>query len=103
MEKILSKLMERCLSLMAAFQKLISQQLALQAIHCCIIHSECNSLHINNLTQRKILSEGIDELSIKRVVDKELQRKKIRDTNKGKELQAQIDILKMLMHDRYLD
>ena len=37
---------------------------------------ECNSLHINNLTQRKkILSEGIDELSIKRIVDKELQRK----------------------------
>lgn len=53
--------------------------------------------------KEKILSEGIDELSIKRVVDKELQRKKIRDTNKGKELQAQIDILKMLMHDRYLD
>ncbi|MEZ2000464.1 fructose-bisphosphatase class III, partial [Staphylococcus aureus] len=53
--------------------------------------------------KEKILSEGIDELSIKRVVDKELQRKKIRDTNIGKELQAQIDILKMLMHDRYLD
>ena len=35
------------------FSKLISQQLALQVIHCCIIHSECNSLHINNLTQRK--------------------------------------------------
>ncbi len=81
--------MEKCLSLMAAFQKLISQQLALQVIHCCIIHSECNSLHINNLTQKeKILSEGIDELSIKRIVDKELQRKKIRNTNKGKELQT---------------
>ncbi|ETO52817.1 hypothetical protein Y001_05260 [Staphylococcus aureus MUF256] len=53
--------------------------------------------------KEKILSEGIDELSIKRVVDKELQRKKIRDTNIGKDLQAQIDILKMLMHDRYLD
>ncbi|PAG50425.1 hypothetical protein APV51_04205 [Staphylococcus aureus] len=53
--------------------------------------------------KEKILSEGIDELSIKRIVDKELQRKKIRNTNKGKELQAQIDILKMLMHDRYLD
>lgn len=53
--------------------------------------------------KEKILSEGIDELSIKRIVDKELQRKKIRNTNKDKELQAQIDILKMLMHDRYLD
>ncbi|MBL1240144.1 fructose-bisphosphatase class III, partial [Enterobacter hormaechei] len=53
--------------------------------------------------KEKILSEGIDELSIKRVVDKELQRKKSRDTNIGKDLQAQIDILKMFMHDRYLD
>lgn len=60
-------------------------------------------MHTNNLTLKKNTFRGIDELSIKRVVDKELQRKKIRDTNIGKELQAQIDILKMLMHDRYLD
>ena len=39
---------------------------------------------------------------MKRVVDEELQRKKIKDTNVGKELQDQIDILKILMHDRYL-
>ena len=43
---------------------------------------------------------GADELSVKRVVDEELQR--IRDTNIGKQLQDQIDILKILMHDRYL-
>ena len=43
-----------------------------------------------------------EEFSVKRVVDEELQRKKIRDTNIGKQLQDQIDILKILMHDRYL-
>ena len=52
-------------------------------------------------TKEKVLSDGTDELSVKRVVDEELQRKKIRDTNVGKELQDQIDILKILMHDRY--
>lgn len=52
--------------------------------------------------KEKVLSMGVDELSVKRVVDEELQRKKIRDTNIGKQLQDQIDILKILMHDRYL-
>ena len=52
--------------------------------------------------KEKGLSMGADELSVKRVVDEELQRKKIRDTNIGKQLQDQIDILKILMHDRYL-
>ena len=53
-------------------------------------------------TKETVLSDGSDELSVKRVVDEELQRKKIKDTNVGKELQDQIDILKILMHDRYL-
>lgn len=52
--------------------------------------------------REKVLSMGADELSVKRVVDEELQRKKIRDTNIGKQLQDQINILKILMHDRYL-
>mgnify|MGYP002720710752 FL=1 len=52
--------------------------------------------------KEKVLSMGADELSVKRVADEELQRKKIRDTNIGKQLQDQIDILKILMHDRYL-
>ncbi|MBU6947605.1 fructose-bisphosphatase class III [Staphylococcus haemolyticus] len=51
----------------------------------------------------KVLSDGADELSVRRVVDEELQRKKIRDTNEGKVLQEQIRILKLLMHDRYLN
>lgn len=60
-----------------------------------VAHQEFN-------TKEKVLSDGSDELSVKRVVDEELQRKKIKDTNVGKELQDQTDILKILMHDRYL-
>ena len=60
-----------------------------------VAHQEFN-------TKEKVLSDGSDELSVKRIVDEELQRKKIKDTNVGKELQDQIDILKILMHDRYL-
>ncbi|MBC3086665.1 MAG: class 3 fructose-bisphosphatase [Staphylococcus capitis] len=60
-----------------------------------VAHQEFN-------TKEKVLSDGSDELSVKRVVDEELQRKKIKDTNVGKELQNQIGILKILMHDRYL-
>lgn len=60
-----------------------------------VAHQEFN-------TKEKVLSDGTDELSVKRVVDEELTRKKIKDTNVGQELQSQIDILKILMHDRYL-
>lgn len=60
-----------------------------------VAHQEFN-------TKEKVLSDGTDELSVKRVVDEELKRKKIKDTNVGQELQSQIDILKILMHDRYL-
>lgn len=60
-----------------------------------VAHQEFN-------TKEKVLSDGADELSVKRVVDEELTRKKIKDTNVGHELQSKIDILKILMHDRYL-
>ncbi|QDW83722.1 fructose-1,6-bisphosphatase [Staphylococcus pasteuri] len=60
-----------------------------------VAHQEFN-------TKEKVLSDGADELSVKRVVDEELTRKKIKDTNVGHELQSQIDILKILMHDRYI-
>ncbi|HBY83597.1 fructose-1,6-bisphosphatase III [Staphylococcus warneri] len=60
-----------------------------------VAHQEFN-------TKEKVLSDGTDELSVKRVVDEELTRKKIKDTNVGQKLQSQIDILKILMHDRYL-
>ncbi|MEJ7453761.1 fructose-bisphosphatase class III, partial [Staphylococcus xylosus] len=52
-----------------------------------VAHQEFN-------TKEKVLSDGTDELSVKRVVDEELTRKKIKDTNVGQELQSQIDILK---------
>lgn len=57
--------------------------------------------HFNS--KKHVLLNGADELSIRRVVDKELQRKKICDTNTGHEIQAQIDILKELMHDRFVN
>ena len=50
----------------------------------------------------KVLSDGADELSVRRVVTKNYNVK-IRDTNDGKVLQEQIRILKLLMHDRYLN
>ena len=53
-------------------------------------------------SKENVLSDGADELSIRRVVDEELQRKKIRDTNVGKDIMEQIRMLKLLMHDRYL-
>ncbi|MGJ5712645.1 fructose-1,6-bisphosphatase [Staphylococcus auricularis] len=56
--------------------------------------------HFNS--KENVLRNGADELSVRRVVDKELERKKIKDTNKGKAIQQEIDILKELMHDRFL-
>ena len=57
--------------------------------------------HFNS--KEHVLLNGADELSIRRVVDKELQRKKIRDTNSGQTIQEKIDILKELMHDRFVN
>jgi len=57
--------------------------------------------HFNS--KEHVLLNGADELSIRRVVDKELQRKKIRHTNTGQTIQEQIDILKELMHDRFVN
>ncbi|BCU51563.1 fructose-1,6-bisphosphatase class 3 [Staphylococcus auricularis] len=56
--------------------------------------------HFNS--KENVLRNGADELSVRRVVDKELERKKIKDTNKGKAIQQEIDILKELMQDRFL-
>ncbi|MCY1037669.1 fructose-1,6-bisphosphatase [Staphylococcus nepalensis] len=56
--------------------------------------------HFNS--KKHVLLNGGDELSIRRVVDKELKRKKIRDTNTGREIQEKIDVLKVLMHDRFV-
>lgn len=60
-----------------------------------VAHQEFNS-------KENVLETGEDELSIRRVVDEELERKLIKDTNKGCELQKEIDMLKELMTYRYM-
>lgn len=60
-----------------------------------VAHQEFNS-------KENVLETGADELSIRRVVDEELERKLIRDTNKGQALQKEIDMLKELMAYRYM-
>ncbi|MDN6205545.1 MAG: fructose-1,6-bisphosphatase, partial [Staphylococcus simulans] len=57
--------------------------------------------HFN--TKENVLRYGADELSTKRLVDKELQRKRIRDTNTGQFIKEEIRNLKELMSHRYTD
>lgn len=61
-----------------------------------VAHQQFNS-------KEHVLLNGADELSIRRVVDEELTRKKIRDTNTGQEIQDEINVLKELMHDRFIN
>ncbi len=57
--------------------------------------------HFNS--KEDVLCNGIDVLSVKRLVDKELKRKKVRETNVGKELLQEISILKNLREYRYMN
>lgn len=61
-----------------------------------VAHQQFNS-------KAEMIENGADVLSVKRVVDKELERKKVRETNTGEQLQDQIDRLKMLMEYKYID
>ncbi|MBT2730205.1 fructose-1,6-bisphosphatase [Bacillus sp. ISL-75] len=54
-------------------------------------------------SKEDVLSDGTDVLSVKRVVDKELVRKKVRQTNIGKELLQEISILNSLREYRYMN
>ncbi|SDM44783.1 fructose-1,6-bisphosphatase [Sediminibacillus halophilus] len=56
--------------------------------------------HFNS--KEEILQNGMDVLSVKRLVDKELERKKVRETNIGEELLQQVSILNDLLEYRYL-
>lgn len=56
--------------------------------------------HFN--TKDKVLQNGADALSARRIVDKELKRKKVRDTNIGERLQDEIELLKELMSYHYM-
>lgn len=49
-----------------------------------------------------VLLNGTDVLSVKRIVDKELERKKVLETNVGEELLQEISILNSLMEYRYM-
>ena len=57
--------------------------------------------HFNS--KEEVLLNGADVLSVKRLVDKELERKKVRETNVGEELLQEVTILNNLMEYRYID
>lgn len=57
--------------------------------------------HFNS--KEDVLLNGTDVLSIKRLVDKELKRKKVRETNIGEKLLQEISILNNLREHRYMD
>jgi fructose-1,6-bisphosphatase III len=57
--------------------------------------------HFNS--KEEVLLNGTDVLSIKRVVDEELKRKKVRETNVGEKLLQEISILKSLREYRYMN
>ena len=57
--------------------------------------------HFNS--KENVLLDGADVLSVRRVVDEELKRKKVRDTNIGEKLQEEIRMLKKLMSYRYIE
>ncbi|GIO23552.1 fructose-1,6-bisphosphatase [Oceanobacillus sp. J11TS1] len=56
--------------------------------------------HFNS--KEDVVLNGADVLSVRRVVDKELERKKVRETNIGAKLQEEIEMLNQLMAYRYL-
>ncbi|TDL72442.1 fructose-1,6-bisphosphatase [Rhodococcus qingshengii] len=57
--------------------------------------------HFNS--KEDVLLNGTDVLSIKRVVDEELKRKKVRETNVGEKLLQEITILNSLREYRYMN
>ncbi|MGG7618429.1 fructose-1,6-bisphosphatase [Bacillus coreaensis] len=60
-----------------------------------VAHKQFNS-------KQDVLCNGTDVLSVKRLVDKELERKKVRETNVGEELLQEISILNSLREYRYM-
>ncbi|TDL31066.1 fructose-1,6-bisphosphatase [Jeotgalibacillus sp. S-D1] len=56
--------------------------------------------HFNS--KEDVLLNGTDVLSVKRLVDKELKRKKVQETNVGEELLEEITLLNRLMEYRYM-
>lgn len=56
--------------------------------------------HFNS--KEDVLLNGTDVLSVKRLVDKELKRKKVQETNVGEGLLEEINLLNQLMEYRYM-
>ncbi|NRD79765.1 fructose-1,6-bisphosphatase [Bacillus sp. BRMEA1] len=54
-------------------------------------------------SKEDVLLKGSDVLSVKRLVDEELERKTVRETNVGEHLLQQISVLKSLMEYRYMN
>ena len=54
-------------------------------------------------SKEDVLCNGTDVLSVKRLVDKELERKTVRETNIGEELLQEISILNSLREYRYMN
>jgi fructose-1,6-bisphosphatase-3 len=52
-------------------------------------------------SKKDVLLKGSDVLSVKRVVDRELERKRVLETNEGEHLLQKISVLKSLMEYRY--
>ena len=61
-----------------------------------VAHQEFNS-------KDKVLENESDVLAVRRIVDEELERKKVRDTEIGKRLRYEISMLKDLMTHRYIN
>ncbi|WP_345243612.1 fructose-1,6-bisphosphatase [Pontibacillus salipaludis] len=59
--------------------------------------------HKQFTSKEDVLENGTDVLSVRRLVDKELERKKVLETNVGEELQQEISILKSLLEYRYMN
>lgn len=56
--------------------------------------------HFNS--KAEVLSTGTDVLTVKRLVDKELERKKVKETNVGEELMKEVAILEKSWEYRYM-
>src|SRR5690606_40870497 len=56
--------------------------------------------HKKFTSKQDVLLNGTDVLSVKRLVDKELERKKVLETNIGEKLLQEIQILKSLLEYR---
>lgn len=57
--------------------------------------------HFNS--KEDVVLNGADVLSVKRLVDEEVERKKVRETNIGKKLTEEIEMLNQLMAYRYMN